>query len=172
MLTWLSIRFPDRVLKEDHDRILKDCFFCGIRSDICNNICHLYDDETVTFSHVLVKAHRNEEEETTFKLVNKSAVTDYTLEERVDKLIERSNQPSPSPSRDNSHNYGRPPFQQNQRSSGDFHNTPCQPSGDIRRTLRGPEPNAAGPFGESDSSRPIQCFKCRGWGHLKCLCPS
>ena len=104
MLTQLSIRFPDRVPKEDHDKILKDHFFYGIRTDIRNSICHLYDDETVTFSQLLVKACRNEEEETTSKLVNKSTVTDSTLEERVDRLIERSNQsnqPNPGPSRDN-----------------------------------------------------------------------
>ena len=117
MLTWLSIRFPDRVPKEDHDKILKDHFFYGIRSDIHNSICHLYDDGTVTFSWLLVKARRNEEEETTSKLVNKST---------VDRLIERSNQPNqpnPGPSRDtrdNSHDYGRPPFQQNQRSRAHF----------------------------------------------------
>ena len=90
MLTQLSIRFPDRVPKEDHDKILKDLFFYGIRSDIHNSIRHLYDDDTVTFSQLLVKAHRNEEEETTFKSVNKSAVADSTLEERVNGLIERS----------------------------------------------------------------------------------
>ena len=63
MLTQLSIRFPDRVPKEDHDKILKD------------------HDKTVTFSQLLVKVHRNEEEETTSKFINKSAVTDSTLEE-------------------------------------------------------------------------------------------
>ena len=30
MFTKLSSRFPDRVPKEDHDEILKDCFFYGI----------------------------------------------------------------------------------------------------------------------------------------------
>ena len=126
MLTWLSIRFPDRVPKEDHDKILKDHFFCGIKLDFRNSIHHLYNDETVTFSQLLVKAHRNEEEETTSKLISKSAVADSTLEERVDRLIERSNQ-SNQPNtglsrdnRDNSHNYGRPPFQPNQRSRSDF----------------------------------------------------
>ena len=168
MLTLLSIRFPDRVPQEDHDRILRDHFFYGIKSDICNSICHIYDDETVTFPQLLVKAHRNEEEETTSKLINKSAVTDSTLEERVDRLIERSNQ-SHQPNlglnrdnRDNSHNNGMPPFQQNQRSRGDFGNTLHQPLSDIRQNLRGPKPNAAGPFGESDGSKPKQCFKCRG----------
>ena len=148
------------------------------RSDIHNSIYHLYDDETVTYSQLLVNAHRNKEEETTSKLVNKSTFADSTLEERVDRLTVRSNQsnqPSPGPSRDNrdnSHNYWRPPFQPNQRSRGDFCNTTRQSTGDIRQNLRSPETSAAGPFGESNGSRPIQCFKCKGWGHPKCLCPS
>ena len=45
MLTRLSIRFPDRVPKEDHDKILKDHFFYGIRSDLRNSIRHLYDND-------------------------------------------------------------------------------------------------------------------------------
>ena len=57
MLTRLSLRFPDRVPKEDHDKVLKDRFFYGIHSDLCNSIHHLYNDETVTFSQLLVKAH-------------------------------------------------------------------------------------------------------------------
>ena len=43
---------------------------------------------------------------------------------------------------------------------------------DIRQNLRGPKTSSAGPFGESDGSRPIECFRCRGWGHPKRLCPS
>ena len=132
----------------------------------------------MTFSQLLVKAHRNEEEETASKLVNKSAVAEPTLEERVDRLMVRSNQSnqsSPGPSRDNRDIViiiGAPPLHQNPRSRGDFTNNPCQSSGNIRQNLRGPEPSAAGPFGESNGSRPIQCFKYRGWGHPKCPCPS
>ena len=55
-LTRLSLRFSDRVHKEDHDKILRDHFFYGICSDLQNSIRHLYDDETVTFSQLLVKA--------------------------------------------------------------------------------------------------------------------
>ena len=62
MLTRLSLRFPDRVPKEDHDKILKDHFFYGVHSDLQNSVRHLYDDETVTFSQLLVKARLNEEE--------------------------------------------------------------------------------------------------------------
>ena len=43
---------------------------------------------------------------------------------------------------------------------------------DIRQNLKGLETTAAGPFREADGSRPSQCFKCRGWGHPKRLCPS
>ena len=116
MLTKLSLRFPDRVPKEDHDNILKDHFFYGIRSDLQNSICHLYDDDTVTFSQLLVIACRDEEEEMTSKLVNKGAVMESTLEERMDRLIVKSNQRQPPNTSfwgnpDNSHNYGRSPSQ-------------------------------------------------------------
>ena len=85
---------------------------------MCNSIHHLHDDDVVTISQLLVNAHKNEEEETSSKLVNKNTVTDSTLKERVDRLIVKSNQtnqPSPDPSRDNrdnSCNYERPPSNQ------------------------------------------------------------
>ena len=66
MLTKLSIQFLDRVPK-DHDKILKDRFFYGIKSELRNSIRHLYDNESITFSQLLVKARQNEEEETTSK---------------------------------------------------------------------------------------------------------
>ena len=88
-----------------------------------------------------------------------------TLEERVDRLIAKSNQrPPPNPSlrdnTDNSHNYGRPPPQQNQRPERNTVPNFQESRVDIRQNLRGPEPSAARPFGKSDGSRPIQCFKC------------
>ena len=41
---------------------------------------------------------------------------------------------------------------------------------DIRTSLQGPGVNASGPF--TDDQQPIQCFKCKGWGHPRRLCPS
>ena len=32
----------------------------------------------------------------------------------------------------------------------------------------GPEPTAAGPF--HGNRRPLQCYKCGGWGHVACEC--
>ena len=90
---------------------------------------------------------------------------DSTLEQRVDNLIAKSssNPAPPSPSNGgNNRPYGCPPFQSNSRPRGDY----------IWQNLRGPETSAAGPFREADGSRPIQCFRCRGWGHPKRLCPS
>ena len=125
MLSRLPISFPDRVPKEDHDKILKDNFFYGIRSDLQNSIRHLYDNYTASFLQLLVKARRNEEEEMASKLVNKSAMMDNTLEERVDRLIVKSNQklpPNPSSrgNPDNSSNYGGPLPQWNQRPEGKY----------------------------------------------------
>ena len=93
------------------------------------------------------------------------------LWKRVDRLIVRSTQAT---NRDNIHNYGIPPFQPNKRSHGANLNRPLRghPQEDIGQNLRGPELNASGPFGKNDGSRPIQCFRCRGWGHPKRLCPS
>ena len=126
----------------------------------------------MTFSQLLVKACRNEEEEMTSKLVNKSAMMDNTLEERVDRLIVKSNErPPPNPSlrgnSDNSHNYGRPLPQWNQRPERNTAPNFQESWVDIRQNLRVPELSAARPFGESDGSRPLQCFKCRGWRHPK-----
>ena len=172
MLTRLSLRFPDRVPREDHDKILKDHFFYGIRSDLQNSIHYLYDDDTVTFLQLLVKACRSEEEEMTSKLVNKGAIMEDALEERVDRLIAKSNQRQPLNTSfhgnpDNSHNYGRSPSQQIERPERNTTPNSQEPRVDIWQNLRGPEPSAAGPFEESDGSRAIQCFKCQEWGHPK-----
>ena len=91
-------------------------------------------------------------------------------------LAKSNSNPTPAPqprvNRDSSQNYGRPPFQFNPRSKRDYRQSSGPPQLDIRQNLRGPKPSAAGPFGETDVSRPVQCFRCRGWGHPKRLCPS
>ena len=169
MLTKLSLRFPDRVPKEDHDKILKDRFFYGIKSELHNSIRHLYDDDSVTFSQLLVKARRNEEEESASRIINKKMTTenDSTLEQQVDRSIAKSSNgnnqyqaPQSPTKRDNNRNYGRSPLQANFKSKGDYRQALRCPPGDIRQNLRGAEPSAAGPFWEADGSRPIQCFRC------------
>ena len=41
---------------------------------------------------------------------------------------------------------------------------------DVREGLLGPEVNASGPF--PPGQRPLQCHKCKGWGHVTRVCPS
>ena len=76
-----------------------------------------------------MKAHRNEEEDTTFRVVNKGSAikTKGMLEERVDRLIEGGTKAS---NRDSNWNYSRPPFQANQRF----------PRGNLKRPSRGHSP--------------------------------
>ena len=104
---------------------MKDQFIYGIKSELQNSIRHLYDNESITFSQLLVKAHRNEEKETTSKVVSKNVTVghDSTLEQRVDNLIAKSNSnpAPPNPNNgDNSQNYGCPPFQSNSRPKRDY----------------------------------------------------
>ena len=55
-LTNLTSRFPERVPVRDHDRMLWDRFFYGIKSEMRNSIRHLYNNERVTFGELLMKA--------------------------------------------------------------------------------------------------------------------
>ena len=45
-----------------------------------------------------------------------------------------------------------------------------EPKGDVWTQSKGPEPDPQGPF--EPGQRPIQCYKCKGWGHPQHLCPS
>ena len=136
------------------------------------SIRHLYDNESITFLQLPVKAHRNEEEETTSKVVSKNVTVghDSTLEQRVDNLIAKSNSnpASPNPTNgDNSHNYGHPFLQSSSRPKREYRQDSGHPLMDIQQNLRGPETSAAGPYRKADGSGPIQCFRCHGWGHQR-----
>ena len=110
----------------------------------------------------------------TSKLVNKGSVMGNTLKERVDQLIAKSNHELPSNQRGNlsSHSSNRTSYVRGLRPKRNRNSNLPKLWDDIRQNLRGPEPSAAGPFDGSDGSRPIQCFRCRGWGHPKRLCLS
>ena len=49
-------------------------------------------------------------------------------------------------------------------------NSTANKGADAREGLVGPEANASGPF--PPGQRPIQCHKCKGWGHVRRVCPS
>ena len=168
-LTNLTSRFPERVSAKDHDKMLRDRFFYGIKAEMRNSIRHLYDDEKVTFGELLMKARRNEDEEVLAKVTSKSVPVDMEikdgLEEKVDKLLaaaKSSQYNVEKGKRDSGQTLKQTPMNSRQ-------NMPTKRDGDVRDNLKGPEANASGPFPEG--LRPIQCFKCRGWGHPRRLCP-
>ena len=126
-----------------------------------NSIRHLYDDEKVTFGELLMKARQNEDEEVLAKATSKSVLVDEEikngLEEKVDKLlaVAKSSQYSVEKERrDSGHTLKQNPTNSRQ-------NTPTKRDRDMRSNFPFPE-----------GLRPIQCFKCKGWGHPWRLCPS
>ena len=168
----LSSRFPERVLGKDHEQMLRDRFFYGIKAEMRNGIWHLYDDEKVTFGELLLKARRNEDEEVLARVTSKATSvepeTKGGLEEKYDKLLAVAKSGKigkDKAKRDRSRTPKSTPANSRQ-------NTPTKRDGeqDAKTNLQGPGVNASGPF--TNDQKPIQCFKCKGWGHPRQLCPS
>ena len=57
-------------LRGDHEQMLRDRFFYGIKAEMGNSIRHLYDDDKVMFGELLLKARRNEDEEVLAKVTS------------------------------------------------------------------------------------------------------
>ena len=152
--------------------MLRDRFFYGVKTEMRNSIRHLYDDGKATFGELLLKARRNEDEEVLAKVTSKALSVESEvkddLEEKVNKLLAVAKSGQIEKGKDKQ-DRSRPP-KLTPTNSGQ--NTPKRRDGerDIRTILQGPGVNASGPF--ADNQKPIQCFKCKGWGHPRRLCPS
>ena len=137
-----------------------------------NSIWHLYDDDKVTFRELLLKARRNEDEEVLAKVASKALSVESKvkndLEEKVNKLLAVAKSGQMGKGKDKQDRSST--LKLTPTNSGQ--NTPKKRVGeqDIRTNLQGPGVNASGPF--ADDQKPIQCFKCKGWGHPRRLCPS
>ena len=189
-LNRLMTRFPDRIPPGDEDKILCDRFFYGMRPEIKNSVRHLFDTPEVTFSILLTAARRNELEDSeskTTRVQSKSGIVDKEessprsetindLKKQVKELTavmksgtfpKKSNPPADKKNQNGSNqSQGR-----NSRSQGNGKNRgQNRTEGDTRNELVGPNVNSSGPFPEGQ--RPIQCYKCHGWGHPRRICPS
>ena len=133
----MTSRFPERVPAKDHDKMLRDRFFYGIKAEMKNSIRHLYDNKKVTFGELLMKARRNEDEEVLAKETSKSVSVDTEikdgLEEKVDKLlaVAKSSQYNVEKGkRDSSQTPKQTPTNSRQ-------NMPTKRDGDMRNNLKG-----------------------------------
>ena len=160
-----------------------------MKNDLKAGVRHLYDSKEVSFARLLTLARRVEDEEVATKTHVKGAtMTDsqqgqtqtqpnplQQLQGQVQELmaVVKAGQvpqhrgrggPSKGGSNGNSNNNGsRGPSRDSSRGSNGT-------GRDIRQNLKGPEPSSAGPF--NPNQRPLQCFKCKGWGHPRRICPS
>ena len=168
----LSSRFLERAPREDHEQMLRDRFFYGTKMGMRNSIQHLYDDEKITFGELLLKARRNDDEEVLAKVTLKASSVETEvkdgLEEKVDKLlavVKSGQMEKGKDKRDRSRTPKSTPTNLEQ-------NTPMKRDReqDVRTNLQGLRINASGPF--ANDQKPIKCFKCKGWGHPRRLCPS
>ena len=168
----LSSRFPERVPREDYEQMLRDRFFYGIKLERRNSIRHFYDDEKVTFGELLLKARRNEDEEVLVRVTSKASSLETEakdgLEEKVDKLLAMAKSGQMEKGKDKKDRSRTP--KSTPTNSGQNTPTKRDREQDIRTNLQGPGVNASGPF--VNDQKPIQCFKCKGWGHPRRLCPS
>ena len=134
----------------------------------------MYDNPKITFSESLNKARKVELEDTETKnstrLQAKGAVVGEIspmskLQQQVAQLTTLVKSAHVG-SKKSFFSKGGPKRNENQNN-----NVPNkEPKGDVRTQSKGPETGPQGPF--EPGQRPIQCYKCKGWGHPRCLCPS
>ena len=152
--------------------MFRDRFFYGVKMEMRNSIQHLYDDDKVTFEELLLKARRNEDEEVLAKVTSKALSVESevknNLEEKVNKLLVVAKSGQIEKGKDKQ-DKSRPP-KSTPTNSGQNTSKKRDGERDIRTNLQGPGVNASGPF--TDDQKPIQCFKCKGWGHPRKLCAS
>ena len=177
-LNKLTLRFPDRVPVGDEDRILCDRFFYGMKAELKGSVRHLFDSPDVSFSTLLTAARRNELEEIEQKPVKiQSKAAKAGVVEKVSPRTESINdlkeqiQELATVMKSGSANHKPNPPAVNGGQAKKFKKAnQKQKKTDAREGLTRPAANASGPF--PPGQRPLQCHKCKGWGHVRRVCPS
>ena len=141
--------------------ILKDRLFYGMTQHLRNSMRYLYKKPGTTYEELMMSAKEAEAEWIDNKVRVKSAVISEDpgkkereeLKQRIEKLTESVK----------AANLQAKPASPRHKKS------PKSPrTGRQNVNERGPEPTAAGPF--HGSRRPLQCYKCGGWGHVAREC--
>ena len=149
-----------------------------MKAELKGSVRHLFDSPDVSFSMLLTAARRNELEEIEQKPVRiQSKVTKAGVEEKVSPQTESINdlkeqiQELATVMKSGSVNHKPNPPAVNGGPVKKFKraNQKQKKTVDAREGLAGPAANASGPF--PPRQRPLQCHKCKGWGHVRRVCP-
>ena len=162
-------------MPHEEDKTLCDQLFYGMQSELKNGVRHLYDSPDITFGELLNKARKLELVDNKGKGVTKvqtrGAIVGETspiskLQQQVAQLTTLVKSAQIGPKKTGACK-GFSKKNDNQNDNGSQRD---QNKGDTRIQSKGPETGPSGPFGPGQ--RPIQCYKCKGWGHPRYLCSS
>ena len=155
--------YPGRYTEE----MLKERLFYGMTQHLRNSMRYLYKQPTTAYDELLQSAKEAESEWMDNKLRVKSTMVDdpgkkerEELKERLERLTESMKVANlQTQKRDVRKSSPRSPKSESPRST-----VPNSPRS------RGPAITSAGPF--QGNRRPLQCYKCGGWGHVQRECPT
>ena len=161
----LAALYPGRYNEE----MLKERLFYGMTQHLRNSMRYLYKQESTTYDELLQSAKEAESEWIDNKLRVRStvAIEDPGKKER-EELKDRLERLTESIKVANL----QPQYVKKKKSSPA---SPRSPRREVQResqstTSRGPGITSAGPF--HNGKRPLQCYKCGGWGHVQRECPT
>ena len=155
--------YPGRYTEE----MLKERLFYGMTQHLRNSMRYLYKQPTTVYDELLQSAKEAESEWMDNKLRVKSTTVEdpgkrerEELKERLERLTESMKVANlQTQRRDVKKSSPRSPKSESPR--GAVPNSPRS---------RGPAITSAGPF--QGRRRPLQCYKCGGWGHVQRECPT
>ena len=164
----LTIRFPGRIKPDEEDKTLCDRLFYGMKGELKNGVRHLYDSPDITFGELLNKARRVELEDNETKGLVKVQTKGATLGEtsRPTKLQQQVAQLTTlvkSVQTDTKKGSSLRSSTQKNDNQNNNQVSKDNTGSDTRMRSKGPETGPNGPF--KPGQRPIQCYKCKGWGH-------
>ena len=154
-----------------------------MKAKLKGSVRHLFDSPDVSFSMLLTAARRNKLEEVDQIPVRiQSRATKIGVEEKISPQTESINDlkeqiqelATVMKSGNTSHKPNPPAVDRSLakrfKKVNVRQNSAINAGTDASEGLTGPEANASGPF--PPGQRPLQCHKCKGWGHVKRVCPS
>ena len=161
---YLKEKFPDRYQTKD----LKDRLFHGMHSHIHESMRFLYKKPEVTYEELLSETLEAEKDCCPFKSMIVKSKAAVVESEALPSLQQLTKEISALTTVVKSASMGTP------KTKPPNHKTKINSlkgngNKDSPRKGKGPIASAAGPF--KPGQKPLQCYKCGGWGHIHKECP-